>query len=55
MKKRGTSDSEIIRRLIIEEKDGKFAAEFDYTLTIKENGLNEAVQKIKEQLNYVMS
>jgi guanylate kinase len=52
MKKRGTGDSEIIRRLIIEEKEGKFASEFDYILTVKENGLTEATQKIKEKLNY---
>ena len=51
MRKRGTSESEIIRRLIIEEKEGKFADEFDYILTIKEDGLTKAVQKIKEKLN----
>ena len=55
MRKRGTSESEIIRRLIIEEKEGKFADEFDYILTVKENGLNEVAQKIKEKLNYEMS
>jgi guanylate kinase len=52
MKKRGTSETEIIRRLIIEEKEGKFATEFDYILTIKENDLAEAAQKIKENLSY---
>jgi guanylate kinase len=55
MKKRGTSEPEIIRRLIIEEKEGKFASEFDYILTVKENGLDEAVQKIKEKLSYEVS
>ena len=55
MRKRGTSESEIIRRLIIEEQEGKFADEFDYILTVKENGLNEAAQKIKEKLNYEVS
>jgi guanylate kinase len=52
MKKRGTSDSEISRRLIIKEKEEKFAPEFDYILIVKENGLVEAAQKIKEKLNY---
>jgi len=52
MRKRGTSEPEIIRRLNIEEKEGKFATEFDYILTIKENGLTEAAQKNKEKLNY---
>jgi guanylate kinase len=55
MRKRGTSEPEIIRRLIIEEKEGKFATEFDYILTVKENGLTEAAQKIKEKLNYEAS
>jgi len=55
MRKRGTSEPEIIRRLIIEEKEGKFASEFDYILRVKENGLTEAVQKIKEKLNYEVS
>ena len=53
MKKRGTSEPEIIRRLIIEEKEGKFTSEFDYILTVKEGGLAEEAQKIKEKLkNY---
>jgi len=52
MRKRGTSEPEIIRRLIIEEKEGKFATEFDYILTVKEDGLTKAAQKIKEKLNY---
>jgi guanylate kinase len=55
MKKRGTSESEIIRRLIIKEKEEKFAPEFDYVLTVKENGLVEAAQKVKEKLNYEVS
>ena len=56
MKKRGTSEPEIIRRLIIEEKEGKFSSEFDYILTVKEGGLAEAVQEIKEKLkNYEVS
>ena len=55
MKKRGTSEPEIIRRLIIEEKEGKFASEFDYILTVKENSLTEVTQKIKEKLNYEVS
>lgn len=50
MRKRGTSESEIIRRLIIEEKERKFANQFDHILTIKENGLEEAVQKIRLEL-----
>jgi len=50
MKKRGTSESEISRRLTIEEKEGKFASEFDYILTVKENGLIETTQKIKQNL-----
>ncbi|CAI2183197.1 1218_t:CDS:2 [Funneliformis geosporum] len=55
MKKRGTSEPEIIRRLIIEEKEGKFAVEFDYILTVKENGLAEVVRTIKNKLNYEMN
>jgi len=55
MRKRGTSEPEIIRRLIIEEKEGKFADEFDYILTVKENGLTEVTQKIKEKLSYEVS
>ena len=55
MRKRGTSEPEIIRRLNIEEKEGKFATEFDYILTVKENGLTEVAQKIKEKLNYEAS
>jgi len=55
MRKRGTSESEIIRRLIIEEKEGKFADEFDYILTVKENSLTEVTQKIKEKLSYEVS
>ena len=51
MRKRGTPDSEIIRRLIIEERERKFASEFDYILTIKENGLEVVVQKINTKLN----
>jgi guanylate kinase len=50
MRKRGTSDPEIIRRLIIEEKEAKFADQFDYILTIQENGLEAVVQKIKTQI-----
>lgn len=50
MRKRGTSDTEIIRRLIIEEKERKFANEFDYILTIKENSLEAVAQKIKAQI-----
>ena len=50
MRKRGTSDTEIIRRLIIEEKERKFASEFDYVLTIKENSLEEVAQKLKSEL-----
>jgi len=50
MKKRGTSESEISRRLIIEEKERKFVSEFDYILTVKENCLTEAAQEIKEKL-----
>ena len=52
MKKRGTSEPEIARRLIIEANEGKFATEFDYILTVKENSLTEVAQKIKEKLNY---
>lgn len=55
MKKRGTSEPEIVRRLVIEEKEGRFATEFDYVLTVKENGLTEAVQEIKEKLKYESS
>lgn len=56
MKKRGASEPEIIRRLIIEEKERKFANEFDYILTVKEGGLAETAQKIKEKLkNYEVS
>ena len=55
MKKRGTSDAEIDRRLKIKEQEGRFAPEFDYILTVKENGLTEATQKIKERLNYEVS
>ena len=55
MRKRGTNESEIIRRLIIEEKEGKFANEFDYILTVKENSLAETAQKIKENLSYELS
>ncbi|CAG8626441.1 11535_t:CDS:2 [Gigaspora rosea] len=44
MKKRGTSESEILRRLIIAEKEEKFAAEFDHILTVKENELAAARQ-----------
>ena len=55
MRKRGTSEPEIIRRLIIEEKEGKFADEFDYILTVKENSLTEVTQEIKEKLNYEVS
>ncbi|KLL01704.1 MAG: thymidine kinase [Mycoplasmataceae bacterium RC_NB112A] len=50
MQKRGTSDTEIIRRLIIEEKERKFANEFDYILTVKENSLEAVAQKIKTQI-----
>jgi guanylate kinase len=50
MRKRGTSESEIIRRLIIAEKEGKAANEFDYILTIKENSLETTAQKIKTQI-----
>lgn len=50
MRKRGTGDPEIIRRLIIEEKEAKFADQFDYILTIQENGLEAVVQKIKTQI-----
>jgi len=50
MRKRGTSEPEIIRRLIIEEGERKFASEFDYILKVKENGLVEAAQEIKEKL-----
>jgi len=55
MRKRGTSEPEIIRRLVIEEQEGKFADEFDYILTVKENSLTEVTQKIKEKLNYEVS
>ncbi|CAG8795648.1 29629_t:CDS:2, partial [Racocetra persica] len=51
MKKRGTSEPEIIRRLIIAEREEKFATEFDHILTIKENELAATAQKIKEYLN----
>ena len=47
MRKRNTSDNEIIRRLIIEEKESNFVAEFDYSLTIRENELESASKKIK--------
>ena len=47
MRKRNTSDSEIIRRLIIEEKESNFVAEFDYSLTIRENELESVSKKIK--------
>ncbi|MCE8163285.1 MAG: dTMP kinase [Candidatus Moeniiplasma glomeromycotorum] len=50
MRKRGTSEPEIVRRLIIEEKEKKFASEFDYTLTVKENSLEETAQQIKTQI-----
>ena len=50
MRKRGTSEPEIIRRLNIEEKEEKFSSEFDYILTIKENGLAEVAQEIKTKL-----
>ena len=50
MRKRGTSESEIIRRLIIEEKVRKFANQFDYILTVKENSLEEVAQKIKTKI-----
>ncbi|CAG8733952.1 26281_t:CDS:2, partial [Racocetra persica] len=52
MKKRGTSEPEILRRLIIAEKEEKFAAEFDHILTIKENDLAATAQKIKENLSH---
>ncbi|KLL04900.1 MAG: thymidylate kinase [Mycoplasmataceae bacterium RV_VA103A] len=52
MKKRGTSEPEIIRRLIIAEREEKFATEFDHILTIKENELATTAQKIKEHLSY---
>ncbi|CAG8704771.1 6340_t:CDS:2, partial [Cetraspora pellucida] len=52
MKKRGTSEPEIIRRLIIAEREEKFATEFDHILTIKENDLVTTAQKIKEHLSY---
>jgi guanylate kinase len=52
MRKRGTPENEIIRRLIIAEKEEKSAMEFDYILTIKENSLAEVAQKIKAKLNY---
>jgi guanylate kinase len=55
MKKRGTSETEIIRRLIIAEKEGKAANEFDYILTVKENSLEETAQKIKAKLNYELN
>jgi guanylate kinase/thymidine kinase len=55
MRKRGTSEAEIIRRLIIAEKERKAANEFDYILTIKENSLETTAQKIKEQLNYELN
>ena len=47
MQKRGTSETEIIRRLIIEEKERKAISEFDFVLTIPENGLSLIVQKLK--------
>ncbi|CAG8585327.1 15743_t:CDS:2, partial [Cetraspora pellucida] len=52
MKKRGTSEPEILRRLIIAEKEEKFATEFDHILTIKENDLAATAQKIKENLSH---
>ncbi|CAG8473532.1 1905_t:CDS:2 [Scutellospora calospora] len=52
MRKRGTSEPEIIRRLTIAEKEEKFAPEFDHILTIKENELTATVQKIKENLSH---
>ncbi|MCE8163002.1 MAG: hypothetical protein I3273_00415 [Candidatus Moeniiplasma glomeromycotorum] len=50
MRKRGTSEAEIIRRLIIGEKERKFAREFDYILTIQENSLETVAQKIKARI-----
>lgn len=50
MRKRGTSEPEIIRRLIIEEKERKSASEFDYILTVKENSLEETAQQIKAEI-----
>jgi len=50
MKKRGTSDAEIDRRLKIEEQERKAISEFDFVLTIPENGLQAIVQKIKTKL-----
>ena len=51
MQKRGTSEPEIIRRLIINENQSKAIPEFDFVLTIPENGLPAIVQKIKTQLS----
>ena len=55
MKKRGTSEPEIIRRLTIAEKEEKFATEFDHILTIKENELAATAQEIKENLSHEIS
>ncbi|CAG8456740.1 5754_t:CDS:10, partial [Racocetra fulgida] len=54
IKKYCTSEPEILRRLIIAEREEKFAAEFDHILTIKENDLATAAQKIKEHLKTVI-
>ena len=50
MQKRGTPEPEIIRRLIINEHQKKAISEFDFVLTIPENGLPDVVQKIKSYL-----
>lgn len=50
MQKRGTSEPEIIRRLIINEHQSRAISEFDFVLTIPENGLSAVVQKIKAKL-----
>src|SRR4051794_34984777 len=50
MKKRGTSDAEIDRRLKIEEQEREAISVFDFVLTIPENGLQAIVQKIKTKL-----
>jgi dTMP kinase len=50
MKKRGTPEPEITRRLIINEQQKKAVSEFDFVLTIPENDLLTVVQEIKTHL-----
>jgi guanylate kinase len=51
MRKRGTSDEEIIRRLIIEDEESEYINEFDVYLTTDLYSLEEVAEKVKNFIN----